>query len=45
MENLQLFEDPPIRNVWNENEEEGYFAIVDLVGVLIEGLILKTYGV
>ncbi len=36
MENLQLFEDQPIRTAWNEAEEEWYFSIVDLVGVLTE---------
>ena len=33
---LQLFEDQPIRTAWNEEEEEWYFAIVDVVGVLSE---------
>ena len=33
---LQLFEDQPIRTAWNEEEEEWYFAIVDVVGVLAE---------
>ncbi len=35
-ENLQLFEDQPIRTAWNESEEEWYFSIVDVVGVLSE---------
>ena len=35
-ENLQLFEDQPIRTAWNEAEEEWYFSIVDVVGVLTE---------
>ena len=35
-ENLQLFEDQVIRTVWNEEEEEWYFSIVDVVGVLTE---------
>lgn len=33
-ENLQLFEDQLIRTAWNEKEEEWYFSIVDMVGVL-----------
>ena len=33
---LQLFEDQPIRTAWNEEEEEWYFAIVDVVGALSE---------
>ena len=36
VENLQLFEDQPIRTAWNEAEEEWYFSIVDVVGVLTE---------
>ena len=35
-ENIQLFEDQPIRTAWNEDEEEWYFSIVDVVGVLSE---------
>ena len=36
MENLQLFEDQPIRTAWNEAEEEWYFSIVDVVRTLTE---------
>ena len=32
--NIQLFEDQPIRTAWVEDEEEWYFSIVDVVGVL-----------
>ena len=35
-ENLQLFEDQPIRTAWNELEEEWYFSIVDVIGALTE---------
>ncbi len=35
-ENLQLFEDQAIRTAWNEEDEEWYFSIVDVVGVLTE---------
>lgn len=35
-ENLQLFEDRPIRTAWNEEEEEWYFSVVDVVGVLTD---------
>ena len=35
-ENLQLFEDQPIRTAWNEAEEEWYFSVVDVVGVLTD---------
>ena len=42
-ENLQLFEDQPIRTAWNEEEEEWYFSIVDVVGVLSESLDSPAY--
>ena len=35
-ENLQLFEDQPIRTAWSDNDEEWYFSIVDVVSVLTE---------
>ena len=36
MENLQLFDDQAIRTAWNEDEEEWYFSVVDVVGVLTD---------
>ena len=33
---LQLFEDQPIRTAWSEEDEEWYFSVVDVVGVLTE---------
>ena len=35
-DNIQLFEDRPIRTAWVEDEEEWYFSIVDVVGILTE---------
>ena len=35
-ETLQLFEDQPIHTAWDPEEEEWYFSIVDVVGVLTE---------
>jgi hypothetical protein len=35
-EKLQLFENQTIRTAWDEEHEEWYFAIVDVVGVLTE---------
>ena len=35
-ENLQLFEDQPIRTAWNEEEEEWYFSVVDVVWALTD---------
>ena len=33
---LQLFENQPIRTAWDEDREEWYFSVVDVVGVLTE---------
>ena len=33
---VQLFEDQPIRTAWAPDEEEWYFSIVDVVGILTE---------
>lgn len=33
---LQLFEDQPIRTAWDEENEEWYFLVVDVVSVLTE---------
>ena len=31
---IQLFEDKAIRTAWDEEKEEWYFSVVDVVGVL-----------
>ena len=31
-EKIQLFEDQPIRTAWDEEKEEWYFSVVDVVG-------------
>ena len=36
IENMQLFEDQPIRTAWNEEDEEWYFSVVDVIGVLTD---------
>ena len=33
---IQLFEDQPIRAAWDEENEEWYFSVVDVVGALTE---------
>ena len=33
---IQMFEDQPIRTAWDEEQEEWYFSVVDVVGVLTE---------
>ena len=40
---LQLFEDQAIRTAWDEQNEEWYFSIVDVVGVLTESPNPQTY--
>lgn len=35
-ESIQLFEDQQIRTAWDEDAEEWYFSIVDVVGILTE---------
>ena len=34
MSNIKLFEDKQIRSAWNKDEENWYFSIVDVIGVL-----------
>lgn len=33
---IELFEDQPIRTAWDEENEEWYFSVVDVIGVLTE---------
>ena len=33
---IQLFEDKRIRTAWNEDEQEWYFSIIDVVAVLTD---------
>ena len=35
-EEIKLFEEKKVRTIWNEDEEEWYFSVVDVVGVLTE---------
>lgn len=41
--NIQLYENQPIRTAWDEDNEEWYFAIVDVVAVLTESPNPQTY--
>jgi len=36
MSNIKVFEDRKIRTQWNEQEEDWYFSVVDVVGVLTD---------
>lgn len=33
---IQLFEDQPIRTAWDAEQEEWFFSVVDVVGVLTD---------
>ena len=35
-DHIQLFENQPIRTAWDEEAEEWYFSVVDVVGVLTD---------
>ena len=41
--NIQLFENQPIRAAWVEEEEEWYFSIVDVISVLTESKDAVSY--
>ena len=43
MANLKIFESKQIRSFWHEEEEEWYFAIVDVVLVLTDSNDPKDY--
>ena len=43
VEQLQLFEEQPIRAAWDEEHEEWYFSIVDVVRVLTESKDVAVY--
>ena len=40
---IQLFEDQPIRSAWDEEQEEWYFSVVDVVEVLTDSADPKQY--
>ena len=35
---IKLFEEKKVRTAWDENEEEWYFSVVDVVGVLTDSV-------
>jgi prophage antirepressor-like protein len=40
---IKLFEDKKIRTVWDEEEEEWYFSVVDVVSILTESVDGRKY--
>lgn len=36
MSNIKVFEDKKIRTIWNEQEEDWYFSVVDVIGILTD---------
>lgn len=36
MDEIKLYENKQIRSVWDDEKEEWYFSVVDVVGVLTE---------
>ncbi|WP_274950037.1 BRO family protein [Bacteroides cutis] len=38
MNNIKLFQEKKIRSVWNEEEQQWYFSVVDVVGILTDSV-------
>jgi hypothetical protein len=43
MSNIKLFEEKKVRSDWNENEEQWYFSVIDVIQVLTDSLDPKDY--
>jgi len=43
LKNVTLFENEPVRRIWNEKEEKWYFSIVDVVRVLAQNSRPRKY--
>lgn len=43
MSNIKIFEDRKIRAQWNETEEDWYFSVVDIVGILTDSPDPRNY--
>ena len=48
MNNIKLFQSAKIRSVWNEEEQQWYFSVVDIVSALTDSVnptdYLKKYA-
>lgn len=40
---IQLFEDRKIRSVWDDEKEEWYFSVIDVVAILTQSVDPKRY--
>jgi len=40
---IKLFEEKKVRAVWNEDEEEWYFSIIDVIGILTDSPVPRRY--
>ena len=38
MSNIKLFQNKKIRSVWDEEEQQWYFSVVDVVGALTDSV-------
>lgn len=43
MENIKMYEEQPIRTAWDEEKEEWYFSVVDVIRVLTDSPNPQTY--
>lgn len=43
MNSIKLFQSAKIRSVWNEEEQQWYFSVVDIVGALSNASVPKRY--
>lgn len=42
-EALQIFEDRKVRTLWDDDQEQWYFSVIDVVGLLTDSLNPKRY--
>ena len=43
MSNIKLFQSKQIRSVWNEEEQQWYFSVIDVVGALTDSIYPSAY--
>ena len=45
MSNIKLFQSKQIRSVWNEEEQQWYFSVIDVVGALTDSIYPSAYWI